>query len=79
MKSVIKSMLISGQSWTYLHVLPAGHIAHYAGGHYSEIINDPRNIPLPPLCNISNIAAMHQNINVEAAEVVDVIQRTNTQ
>ena len=39
------------------------------------IINDPPKILLFSLCNISNTAAMQQNINVEANEIVDVMQR----
>ena len=32
-------------------------------------------VPSLPLCNMSNIAASYQNINVEAAEIIDVMQR----
>ena len=42
---------------------------------YLIIISDPPKILLISLCNISNIAAMNQNINVEATELIDVMQR----
>ena len=40
-----------------------------------KIITGPPKTLLFSLYNISNIAAMHQNINVEVAEIVDVMQR----
>ena len=38
------------------------------------IITDPPKILLFFLCNILNVAVMYQNITVEAAKIVDVMQ-----
>lgn len=43
--------------------------------NYLIIISDHPKILLIPLCNILNVAATYQNINVEATKLIDVMQR----
>ena len=51
-------------------------INHYSVGTVVRLLPVLLLTPLiVSLCNISTIAAMYQNINVETTEIVDVMQR----
>ena len=60
---------------SYLH----NYLKHATlfGNLCSHNITDPSKILLSFLCNVLNITAMCLNINVEAAEIIEVMQREN--